>query len=153
MHNFILFNFEWRPPIKSPNFHEYLVLNKKFILKSDRNFGLTMTIALALIGLISFRQRSLYCYLFWTSSSIFFILSILSPKRLHLVHIKWMQFGAIIKQVTTPLILTLFFFIFLTPLALVLKVLGKDLLGLRMKKDYESYWVAAEEPSSFKDQF
>jgi len=139
--------------IQTKNFHENLIQNKKLILKSDRSFGLTMGAILAFLGFLSFRHQNIYFYALWPLATLFIILALLMPSRLHLIHIWWIGLGEKLKRITTPIFLSVFFFLFLTPIALVIRICGKDLLGLKKKMGHESYWIMAEEPSSFKDQF
>jgi hypothetical protein len=84
---------------------------------------------------------------------LFIVLSLTYPSKLHFVHVKWIQFGEKLKLLTNPIFLSIFFFVFLTPIGLVLRIFGKDLLGVKKNMASESYWLNAEEPSSFKDQF
>ena len=48
--------------------------------------------------------------------------------------------------------LTIFFLLILTPLGLLLRLLGKDLLALKRRKT-ASYWQAARPPGPFTRQF
>jgi hypothetical protein len=46
------------------------------------------------------------------------------------------------------------YFGFFTPISLVLKLLGKDLLNKKIDKSQESYWVERKtQPQSMKNQF
>lgn len=128
-------------------------MTKKLLLKSDRSFGLTMAIVTALFGFISFRNHSFLFYIFWPVAFLFLALGLAYPSKLHFAHVKWIHLGERLKLFTTPIFLSIFFYLFLTPVGLVLRIFGKDLLGLKKKAVGETYWLRAEEPSSFKDQF
>ena len=56
-------------------------------------------------------------------------------------------------QVMSRVLLTLFFFLILTPLGLILRILGKDLLGLRRPAQATTYWHPAKTSNSFDRQF
>lgn len=69
----------------------------------------------------------------------------------------WMAFAAVMGFMMSRIILTVLFFGVLTPIALVMKVSGKDLLGERIVKSQPSYWherPAPEKPKkSYENQY
>ena len=66
----------------------------------------------------------------------------------------WIKFGDTIGKVTSKIILFVLFFLLFTPIALFLRVIGKDLLDKKIKRDKKSYWIEREEqPTSMKYQF
>ena len=58
-----------------------------------------------------------------------------------------------IGQVIGKILLTLFFFIFVTPLGLLLRLLGKDLLLLKEMPDEKTYWHTAKKNREFDRMF
>ena len=58
-----------------------------------------------------------------------------------------------IGQVMGKVMLTLFFFLALTPLGLFLKALGKDPLDIRTKGNRSTYWIKHEKKSSLERMF
>ena len=139
--------------ISAQNFHENLNPKQSLLSTSDRSFGLTMGGVLVILGLFLFRKFLLFFALCaWALSLILLIVALKYPTKLNHVHVKWMKLGEKLRLFFTPMILTIFFFVFLTPLALILKCFKKDLLRIK-KTNIESYWLQAEEASSFKNQF
>ena len=68
----------------------------------------------------------------------------------------WMAFGERAGRITNPLVLGLVFFLFVTPMALLMRLFGKDPLGLRLKRSADSYWHVIEGPwdrESMRRQF
>ena len=67
---------------------------------------------------------------------------------------RWIQFGNLIGKINyTIIIFFLFFFIF-TPMAILLKIFGKDLLNKKLDKNCESYFKPRTAPlSDMKNQF
>ncbi len=57
---------------------------------------------------------------------------------------KWMKLGKIIGYYNTKLLLGIMFYTVFTIYGLVAKLLRKDLLGLKTRKDVESYWKEKE---------
>jgi hypothetical protein len=58
-----------------------------------------------------------------------------------------------IGQGTGRVLLTLFFLLLLTPLGWLLRLMGKDLLGLRRRKDAATYWVTSRPASPLDRMF
>ena len=55
-----------------------------------------------------------------------------------------MAFARVLGVVMTTVILTLTYFLAITPMGLLVRALGKDLLGMRGDPTVESYWVPVE---------
>jgi len=79
------------------------------------------------------------------------------PDWLHLPNRLWYQLGKLLAMVVNPIVLGVIFFLLLTPLALILRVFGRDALRLKIAGDADSYWIARADSSpvaeSFKNQF
>ena len=61
-----------------------------------------------------------------------------------------MLLGAIIA----PVVMGIVFFLVVTPTGLIMKILGKDLLGKKFKKNNKSYWIKRDKPAgTMKQQF
>lgn len=58
-----------------------------------------------------------------------------------------------IGQMMGRVLLTLFFFLIVTPMGLALRMLGKDLLRLKRKPSLKSYWHAAKNGREFDRMF
>ena len=112
--------------------------------KELRKFGLVMTVPLALIGgYLWWKGRGAYPYVL--GAATFFLLSgLLVPQLLRPIEKVWMKFAEIMGAIMTRVILSVAFYLMITPLGLVLRLMGKDLLHLRFEKDCESYWIPAE---------
>ena len=108
-----------------------------------RKFALAMAVPLALIGgFLLWRGREYYWY-FFIASGLFIFPGLLVPVVLTPLHKVWMTFSVIMGWFMTRVILCVLFFIVLTPMALLLKLLGKDLLDMKFEKDSsQSYWLA-----------
>jgi hypothetical protein len=57
----------------------------------------------------------------------------------------------------TRVILSLLFYLIITPIGLFLRILGKDLLGLKEEKNQKSYWnmrnSEKEQKQNYEKQF
>lgn len=76
-------------------------------------------------------------------------LGYLAPRTLDLPERLWMRLARFMGYWNTRLLLSLFFFLAVTPMGLVLRLLGRDGLGLRRRRDASSYFEPA--PESLRD--
>lgn len=124
--------------------------------KSLRKFGITMGIAFLVITLFLLIRHK-YNLLPILISGVFFILAFTTPIVLKPIYIIWMKLAFILSWFNTRLILVIIFYLIFTPFGLVIKLLGKDLLDLKIEKDKPSYWRKKEnvpfEPQKYERQF
>ncbi len=105
-----------------------------------REFGLGaggILLALAIVFRWSGKPAPLVAALL-TLSALFFLLGALAPTWLTPVFRGWMSFAGIIGRINTAVILTATFFLILTPLGLMMKLLKRDPMARHMKGG--SYW-------------
>tara|TARA_A100001015_G_scaffold297999_1_gene380168 strand:+ start:3526 stop:3858 length:333 start_codon:yes stop_codon:yes gene_type:complete len=74
-------------------------------------------------------------------SIIFLILGALNSKILSPFNNLWIKFGEFLGRIIAPIVMALVYFIILTPISLLVRVFGKDLLGLKFLKKQNSYWI------------
>jgi hypothetical protein len=77
----------------------------------------------------------------WLLAIPFALTGLLRPPLLRPVYRGWMRFGLLLNRVMTPLILSLAFFLVLTPVAIVLRLLGKDAMQRRLDPEAETYRI------------
>lgn len=69
----------------------------------------------------------------------------------------WMKFAHALGWVNTRILLSLFFFLIITPVAVAMRLLGKDILDQRLDPGTETYWIPKQqppfEPQSYLRQF
>ena len=64
-----------------------------------------------------------------------------APMSLNPLYKVWMRFGLLMSRITTPLILGIVFFLVFTPIALAMRLFGRDRLSLIQDKDADTYKV------------
>ena len=70
------------------------------------------------------------------------------------VHAAWMRFAHVVGLINSTIILSLLFFVIMTPLGLFFRLLGRDALGLRMQReDRPSYWTPKARPAGADSYF
>ena len=109
-----------------------------------REFGEVMALAFSILSVLLFyRGRPLAPY-FALVSSAFLFFGLFFPRLLAPLEKIWMAFSEKLSIVMTFLILLLTFFLVITPLAIFLKLLRKDLLQIHLRPVGDSYWNNVE---------
>jgi hypothetical protein len=121
--------------------------------KTLREFGLLMAGMVAgifgvLLPLLKKRTVPLTP---WAIALVFAVLALARPTMLSLVYRGWMRFGAILGAINSRIILTAMFWIVITPIALIAKAVGRDILHLRTNEpDAKTYRVPIGTPTDPK---
>ena len=120
---------------------------------SNRSFGLVFFVVFILIGIYPlFHQGSLRT---WSIiiAVLFLILGLSNSKILTPLNRIWFKFGIFLGKIISPVIMGIIFFLVVTPIGLIMKILGKDLLNLKFNKN-KSYWIKKNDlKSKMKNQF
>ena len=72
---------------------------------------------------------------------IFLILGLFNSKILSPLNKVWIKFGEILGRIIAPVVMAIVYFIILTPLSLLVRLFGKDLIGMKFSNDIKSYWI------------
>ena len=130
------------------------MISNKINKSSNRSFGIVFFIVFLLIGFYPFlNQQDLRIWAL-IISLVFLILGVIDSKILTPLNKIWFKFGIFLGKIISPLIMGLIFFLVVTPTGIVMRILGKDLLNLKFKKNMKSYWIEKTGPKSkMKNQF
>ena len=110
-----------------------------------RKFGLVMAIALAVVGgLLAWRERPGAPYV-WGAGGMLLALGLIRPLWLDPLERAWMKLAEVLAAIMTRVILTLSFFLVITPIGLLRRLFARDSLGLRPDPTAESHWSAVEQ--------
>jgi hypothetical protein len=116
------------------------IKNIKESKKDLRKFGLTVGIVLLVIAfLLYWKGKDIYP-VFGIIGGLLVVASILFPIILRPLNKIWMTLAILMGWIMTRVILIVIFFIVLTPLGLIAKLIGKDFLDLKIDKAKNSYW-------------
>ena len=86
-------------------------------------------------------------------SVIFLALGLINSKILNPLNNMWFKFGILLGKIISPLVMGVIFFFIVTPISIIMKILGKDILCLK-RNDKESYWIKKSNIiSKMKNQF
>ncbi len=83
-----------------------------------------------------------------------FLVALLKPLFAVGIYKIWITVGDFIGNIMSKLIMLVLFYGVFTPIAILLKILGKDLLNKKIEPDAKTYWISrSEKPGSMKYQF
>ena len=121
---------------------------------SNKSFGIVFFIFFLLVSLYPLTNDESIRYWSLTISIIFLILGLLNSNLLSPLNNIWFRLGILLGKLISPLIMGIIFFLVVTPISLIMKIIKKDLLNLKFRKDKETYWIEKTEPKSkMKNQF
>lgn len=112
-------------------------------MSSNRSFGLLFFIVFFIIGLWPLKNDLELNYIFIGISIIFLILGLMNSKILTPFNKIWVKFGELLGRIIAPIVMAIIYFFILTPISLILRIFGKDLLNLKFSKE-KSYWTKRE---------
>ena len=122
-------------------------------ISSNRSFGIVFFIVFLVISiypLINNGELRLWSLII---SIIFLFLGLINSKILNPLNKLWFKFGIFLGKIISPLVMGIIFFLVVTPIGLLMRLLNKDLLNLRFNNN-SSYWIEKTEPkSNMKNQF
>ena len=126
----------------------------KIKISSNRNFGLVFFIVFLIVSTwpLTYEEP----IRIWPAiiSLIFLILGLMNSKLLTPLNKLWFKFGMILGAIIAPIVMGVIFFLVITPIGLIMRIMGKDLLKKRYDKKKETYWIKRDKPvGTMKKQF
>ena len=122
--------------------------------KSNKGFGIVFFIILLSIGLWPLTNDGNINIFLISVSFIFLTLGLLNSKLLTPLNKYWIKLGEILGSIISPIVMAIVYFFVLTPISLLVRTFGKDLLGLKFIKKKKTYWVEKKKNLiSMKKQF
>lgn len=115
-----------------------------------RRFAFTLTAAfLVLAAILWWREHEIAMWVCAGVGGILFFLGVVVPGRLDPIERAWMGLALLISRVTTPIFMGIVYYLLLTPVGLVRRMLGRG--SLRIDRDAETYWVRRTDGGSRTD--
>ena len=125
-------------------------------LPSNKKFGFFFSGVFLTTGLFFlFSGELIAAYVFLVLTALFFIIALIKPNILLPLNQQWMRLGFFLGMIVSPCVLGLIFFLLFTPIALLMRLFGRDELRLGLNTR-NSYWIKRCTPiesGSFKQQF
>jgi hypothetical protein len=121
--------------------------------KALRNFGLLMACVLLIVcGLLWLKSAAAWPWVLGTAG-LLAVMGLAMPALLKPIYKMWMIFAVIMGWVMTRVILTLVYYLVLTPIGLAGRVFGEQFLHLKRSKESATYWVRKEGPAREKSDY
>ena len=122
-----------------------------------RKFGLMVGGVFAALGfLFLLRHKPSYPFLLWPGI-ILILLGAVAPAALKYVYVAWMSVAFTLGFIMARVLLTICFFLLVTPIALIGRLFGKDFLNRKLARQATSYWIRCEagpkKAESYEQQF
>ena len=129
-------------------------MNKNDIkIGTNRSFGIVFFIVFIIISLYPLLHGENIKVWLLIISIIFLVLGLLNSKLLYPLNKIWFKFGLLLGKIISPIVMGIIFFLVVTPIALFMRLLKKDLLNLKFNQK-NTYWIEKSgSKSKMKNQF
>ena len=133
------------------------IKNIKQSPKDLRKFGLTVGSVLIIIGCLLLWKHKPSQFYFLSIGAILVLSGLLFPVILRPLNKAWMTLAVLLGWVMTRVILSLLFYIVITPISIIARIFGKHFLDIKIDKSRTSYWEKRKNvplsPSDYERQF
>ena len=127
--------------------------NTEIKIGTNKSFGIVFFIVFLFISIYPLLNNGELRIWSLIIAMIFLVLGLIKSKVLTPLNKLWFKFGLLLGKVISPLIMGIIFFLVVTPTALIMRIIGKDLLNLKFNNK-KSYWIEKTGPKSkMKNQF
>jgi membrane glycosyltransferase len=125
-------------------------------LPSNKKFGYFFTLIFFIFALFfSYSENYIIVYFLITSAVLFLIITLINPRLLLPLNKIWMNLGFFLGKIISPIVLGIIFFGLFTPIAMLMRTIGRDELRLNLKNKISNWKVRLKNTSQtdFKNQF
>ena len=126
--------------------HERLDSDEEIKGSSNRAFGLVMSAAFAIGGLVPLVRGHAPRWWCLGVAVAFLLAALVWPAVLAPLNRLWLAFGLLLHRIVSPVVMGLVFYGVVTPIGLLMRLAGKDLLRLRLDRPGPSYWIERQPP-------
>ena len=126
---------------------------KNIKTSSNKSFGIVFFIVFIIISLYPLVNQEDIRIWSLVIAFIFFILALLNSKILTPMNKIWTKFGLFLGNFISPIVMGIIFFFVVTPIGLLMRLFGKDILNLKKNK-FSTYWIKkTDQKSRMEKQF
>ena len=123
-------------------------------ISSNRSFGFLFFVVFLAVSLWPLKSQGDLRLWAFILSLIFLLLGALNSKFLNPLNKLWSKFGIFLGSIASPIVMGIVFFMVVTPIGLIMRFLGKDLLRVNKNKIVSTYWINREkQKTTMKKQF
>tara|TARA_S200000501_G_scaffold114548_1_gene107629 strand:- start:410 stop:793 length:384 start_codon:yes stop_codon:yes gene_type:complete len=126
---------------------------KNIKTSSNKSFGIVFFIVFTIISLFPLVNKEDIRIWSLVIALIFLILTLFNSKALTPMNKLWTRFGFFLGNFISPFVMGVIFFFVVTPIGLLMRLFGKDVLNLKINKS-NTYWIKkTNKKSSMEKQF
>jgi hypothetical protein len=118
-----------------------------------RKFGITMAVGLGALGALFLWRGKGEPMIFFGLAAAFLILGLVLPAALRPIQRGWMAFAIVLGWVMTRVVLVVLFYVGVTPVAIIARLVGKRFLALEFEPARASYWERRTKSERGKDRY
>ena len=138
-------------------FHEDYSREEKIKASSDRNFGLVFAGFFALLAGLAWWKENPH-WIWWGGGVALMLIIVLArPSLLKPLNRAWTLLGLTLFKFISPITLGFVYYVVMTPIGLMLRLLKKDILRLKYEPAAHTYWIQRDPPGppseTMKNQF
>jgi hypothetical protein len=137
--------------------HEFQTREEGVKISSDRSFGLVFAGLFALLGTSSVYHSGTRWYYWFPLAALFCVLAYIAPGVLAPLNRLWAKFGHLLHMIISPVLLGILFYLCISPIGFLMRLVGKDPMRRKFEPTTKSYWIArtppGPAPETFKNQF
>lgn len=141
----------------NPGTHERFEARGEIKTSSNRSFGIVFTAVFGIVGTVPLISGNPVRWWSLGVAGIFLVVSIFYPAALAPLNRLWTKFGLLLHRIVNPFVMGLIFFLVVTPIALIMRAVGKRPLQTTIDYNVTSYWIRRNPPGpapeSMKRQF
>lgn len=138
-------------------FHETFERTGEVKTGSERAFGVVFAAVFFLIGLWPLLEGAGPRFWALALAALFLAAAFFAPGALTPFNKLWFRFGMLLHRIVNPLVMALLFYLTVTPIALIVRLSGKDSLRLKFDRAAKSYWIErappGPAPETLRNQF
>ena len=108
---------------------------------SNRSFGVLFFVVFLVVGFWPMLNNEAPNYYLILFSLIFLILGLVNSKILSPLNMGWIKLGEILGIIIAPIVMAFVYFLIVTPISLLVRLFGKDLIGMKFSNNLKSYWI------------
>ena len=121
--------------------------------KNIRNFGFIFFVVFALIGGVLLYKGRALGYGSFGLGVLFLVFGVWAPGPLRPFYKMWMGLSLVLGFFMSRFILCIVFYLVLSPIGVLMRVFGKDILDQRWDKGASSYWIKKKKKPFDKKQY
>ena len=120
--------------------------------ENNKSFGILFFTVFLLIGLWPLIKGNEPRIILIPIALVFLILGLMNSSILSPLNRSWMKFGELLGRIIAPIVMAVVYFIVLTPISFLVRIMGKDLLKTKFSDTDNTYWVKREKSLGSMDK-